>query len=88
MKTNWLWDTRLTEARVKKILKDENSSRFYIYAEKLFACASNARSAFSYISREVFVRNWPVIKQKIIKDVWNKGRVDFWQKVYDREIKR
>ncbi len=84
MKINWLWDTRLTDARVRQILKDEKNPRFYIYAEKLFSRVSNPPLAFSYIPREVFYRHWPVIRQRINKDVWNRGRADFWQGIYDR----
>ena len=84
MKTNWLWDTRLSETRVKKILKDEGNPRFYIYAEKLFSRISNSQTAFSYIPQEVFYRHWPVIKQRINKDAWSRGRADFWQNVYNR----
>lgn len=84
MKTNWLWDTRLSETRVKKILEDERNPRFYIYAEKLFSRVSNPQTAFSYIPKEVFCQHWPVIKQRIDKDTWNKGKADFWQKIYDQ----
>jgi len=84
MKTNWLWDTRLSETRVKEILKDESNPRFYIYAEKLFSRISDSQIAFSYIPKEVFYRNWPVIKQRINKDAWSRGRADFWQKIYNR----
>lgn len=84
MKTNWLWDTRLSESRVKNILKDEKNPRFYIYAEKLLSRITNPKTAFSYISKEVFCRQWPVIKQRINKDFWNKGKTDVWQKMYDQ----
>lgn len=84
MKTNWLWDTRLSEARVKKILEDENNPRFYIYAEKLFSRVRDPRIAFGYIPRNVFCRQWPVIKQRIERDAWNRGRADSWQKIYNR----
>lgn len=84
MKTNWLWDTRLTDTRVKKILKDERNPRFYIYAEKLFSRISDPQLAFSYIPKEVFYRNWPAIKQRIDKDAWSRGRAGLWQNIYDR----
>lgn len=84
MKTNWLWDTRLSETRVKKILEDENNPRFYIYAEKLFSRVSDPKVAFGYVPQNVFCRQWPVIKQRIEKDAWNRGRADYWQKVYNR----
>jgi len=86
MKTNWLWDTSLSETRVKKILKNERNPRFYIYAEKLFSRISNPETAFSYVPKEVFCRHWPIIKQRIDKDTWNKGKADFWQKIYDQIV--
>ncbi|MBF0522878.1 MAG: helix-turn-helix transcriptional regulator [Candidatus Omnitrophica bacterium] len=84
MKINWLWDTRLSETRVKKILEDEKNPRFYIYAEKLFSRVGSPQTAFSYIPKEVFCRQWPVIKQRIDKDAWSKGKADSWQKIYDQ----
>ena len=84
MKTNWLWDTRLSETKVKNILKNERNPRFYIYAEKLFSRISDPQIAFSYIPKEVFCQHWPVIKQRINKDAWNKSRAEVWQKTYNR----
>jgi DNA-binding XRE family transcriptional regulator len=84
MKKNWLWDTRLSETRVKKILKDERNPRFYMYAEKLFSRISDPQAAFDYVPKEVFCRQWPTIKQRVERDTWNRGRADFWQKIYDR----
>ena len=52
MKINWLWDTRLTEARVAKILQDESDPRFYIYAEKLFSRVSDPNIAFKYMPKD------------------------------------
>ena len=84
MKINWLWDTRLTETRVKKILQNEKDPRFYIYAEKLFSRVNDPNSAFNYVSKEVFYRNWPSIKKRIEKDAWVKNRALFWQSIYKR----
>jgi hypothetical protein len=65
MKINWLWDTRLSEAKVKKILKNQNDPRFYIYAEKLFTRVTDSKVAFNYISEEVFCQNWPTISKRV-----------------------
>lgn len=81
---HWLWDTRLSEARVRKILKDDKNPRFYIYAEKLFSRISDQKAAFDYVSKEVFCRQWPTIKERVEKDAWNRGRAVFWQKIYDQ----
>jgi len=84
MKINWLWDTRLSETRVKNILKDEKNPRFYIYAEMLFSRVTDTQMAFSYVPREVFCRHWPVIKKRIDKDAWSRGQTKFWQKMYEQ----
>ncbi len=86
MKVHWLWDTRLSETRVKKILKNENDPRFYIYAEKLFSRVRNPKTAFSYVPKEIFYHQWPAIKQRIEKDKWVKQKADFWQKKYEEII--
>ena len=85
MKINWLWDTRLSEARVKRILKNEHDPRFYIYAEKLFSRVNNAQEAFKYVSRRTFRKTWPVIKQRVEKDAWAKPKAQFWQNIYEKE---
>ncbi|MBI3602532.1 MAG: helix-turn-helix transcriptional regulator [Candidatus Omnitrophica bacterium] len=84
MKVNWLWDTKLSEARVKKILRNENDPRFYIYAEKLFSRMNNPQEAFDYVPKKVFCKRWPALKKRIEKDAWAKGRADFWQTIYER----
>ena len=84
MRTHWLWDTRLSETRGRKILKDEKNPRFYMYAEKLFSRISDQQEAFDYISKEVFCREWPTIKKRVETDAWSRGRADFWQKIYNR----
>ncbi len=88
MKTNWLWDTRLSEAKVKKILKYENNPCFYIYAEKLFSRVNNPQMVFGYVSKEIFVRHWPVIKQRISKNAWAKGSANFWQRIYEKILQQ
>ncbi len=82
MKTNWLWDIRLTEMRVSKILKDEKDPRFFIYAEKLFSRVSDPKVCFSFMPKHVFCRQWPAIKKRIEKDAWARKRVAFWQSIY------
>lgn len=84
MKVHWLWDTRLPETRVRKILKNEKNPRFYIYAEKLFSRLSSPKEAFNYVSKETFRKTWPVIKQRVEKDVWAKNKAEFWQNVYEK----
>ncbi len=84
MKTNWLWDVRLTEMKISKILKDEKDPRFFIYAERLFSRVSDPKIAFSFMPKHIFRRQWPAIKNRVKKDVWASKRVDFWQSVYKK----
>ena len=44
------------------------------------------KEAFGYVSKEVFCRQWPVIKKRIAKDAWAKGKMDFWQGIYERTL--
>ena len=87
MKINWLWDTRLTEKQVKRILKDPSNPRFYIYAEKLLSRTSDPDIALGIIDPKIFHREWPVLKKRIQKDAWAKHRVAFWQSVYAKMLK-
>ena len=84
MKINWLWDTRLTEARVVKILNNPSDPRFYIYAEKLFSRISNPKIAFQYIPKDLFHEKWLAIKVRVSKDAWARSKVDFWQSIYEK----
>lgn len=84
MKINWLWDSRVSEKEVKKILKDESHSKFDMYAEKLLSRVNEPKVVFAIIDKESFCRRWPYIKKRIKKDLWAKERVVFWQTMYER----
>ncbi|MBC8386963.1 MAG: helix-turn-helix transcriptional regulator [Actinobacteria bacterium] len=84
IKTNWLWDSRLGEIEVRKILKDVNNPKFDIYAEKLFSRVSDPKIAFSIIDKVTFCKKWPTIKKRMRKDRWLKDRVIFWQTIFER----
>ena len=86
MKINWLWDTRLNETRVKKILKDQNDPRFYIYAEKLFSRVSDPKIAFEFMPKKVFYIAWPLIKERVQKDAWAREKSNIWQSIYDKSL--
>ena len=83
MKINWLWDSRLSETEVKKILKDENHPKFDIYAEKLFSRVNDPKIAFGVIDKVIFCRKWSSIKKRMKKDRWFKDKVIFWQTIYE-----
>ncbi len=88
MKINWLWDSRLGENKVRKILKDEDHPKFEIYAEKLFSRVSDPKIAFSIIDKVTFCKKWSNIKKRMRKDRWLEDRVVFWQTIYERVHER
>lgn len=88
MKINWLWDSRLSEEKVKKILKDENHPKFDIYAERLFSRVSDPKMVFKIVDKVTFCKKWPSIKRRVRKDRWLKDRVIFWQTIYERVQER
>ena len=83
MRTNWLWDSRMEESKVREILKDENHPKFNIYAEKLFSRVNNPKVAFSIVDKVTFCKKWPSIKKRMRKDRWLRDRVIFWQTIYE-----
>lgn len=84
MKTNWLWDSRLSETEAKKILRNEEDPRFDLYAEKLLSRVNDPRLVFNIVDQEAFCRKWPTIKKRMRKDRWLEARVSFWQTIYER----
>ncbi len=88
MKQNWLWDSRLKEKEVIKILKGADNPKFDIYAGKLFSRVNNPKIAFSIIDKVTFCKKWPLIKKRMKKDTWVKNRVIFWQTIYERVHER
>lgn len=88
MKVNWLWDSHLSEAEVRKIVKDENNPKFNIYAQKLFSRLNDPKVAFGIIDEITFCRKWPAIKKQMQKDRWLNNRLTFWQTIYERVLER
>ena len=88
MKINWLWDSRLGETEVRKILKDENHPKFDIYAEKLFSRISDPKIVFNIVDKVTFCKKWPTIKKRMRKDRWLESKVIFWQTIYERVYER
>jgi len=84
VKINWLWDSRIGENEVKKILKDKNHPKFNLYAEKLLSRVSDPKMVFSMVDKVTFCKKWPSIKKRMIKDRWLKSKVAFWQTIYER----
>lgn len=88
IKVNWLWDSRLKESRVKKILKDAANPKFDIYAEKLFSRVGNPKIVFSIVDKVTFCKKWPCIKKRMRKNRWLKDRIVFWQTIYERVLEQ
>ncbi len=86
MRTNWLWDTKLKEDRVRQILHDERDPRFFIYAAKLLARVRDHDEVLSWISHEVWDRNWPLIRSRMIKDAWARPAVARWDRFHAQAI--
>lgn len=84
MKINWLWDSVLSAAEARKILKNENHPKFDMYAERLFSRVSDPKMVFDIVDRTTFCKKWPGIKKRMGKDQWLKERVAFWQTIYER----
>lgn len=84
MRINWLWDSRLDEKKVKKILEDENHPKFNLYTEKLLSRVSDPGVVFDFISELSFCKKWPGIKRRMRRDRWLRDRVIFWQTMYER----
>jgi DNA-binding XRE family transcriptional regulator len=82
MKTNWLWDSKVKEPQVRRILKDSRNARFYIYATKLLSRVQDPEIAFSYMPSRTFVSHWAEIKDRMVKDAWARQQVSRWQHVY------
>lgn len=83
MKTHWLWDSRLDEAKVRAALRNEGDPRFDIYAEKLLSRIGRPREVFHLMDKKAFCRQWPKIKRRMQKDRWLQNRVLFWQTIYE-----
>lgn len=84
MKTNWLWDTTLSEKEVREILKNEKHPKFDTYTEMLLARISDPEIVFSFINKKTFCCKWPKIKKRLAKDRWLRNRILFWQIIYER----
>ncbi len=88
IKRNWLWDIQTDEKKVKKILKNENDQRFFIYAGMLFSRNNDVDYVFSLVNKKVFCRYWPLIKEKVDQQGWfSPYKSDFWQPVYEKTLK-
>ena len=89
MNRDWLWDRKVTNGEVKRILKNPQHRNFVLFASLLLTRKNNPKDIFGdYIDPLIFCRNWFVIKKSMRKDKWNSKRVIFWQIIYEKLIER
>lgn len=85
MDRSWLWDRKISAAKIKSIFKDESHPRFAEFAALLLARKNTPKEVFKdYFCALVFCRNWPKIKKRMRRDSWNNPRIVFWQAVYEQ----
>lgn len=89
MKSNWLWDRKIDDVRVKEILSDPENEEFINFAALLLSRNNSPREVFAeYISQENFLYNWAEIKKKMKTDDWNNTRIEFWQAFFEAVKKK
>ena len=84
MAKDWLWDRKISDSKIKSILKKPDNPRFMEFAGLLLSRKNTPKEVFkSYLDKLVFCKNWYGIKREMRKDKWNNPRIEFWQEVYD-----
>ena len=86
MKTNWLWDSKLSKKEARAILKNAKHPKFEMYAAKLLSRVSDPTVVFGYIDEVVFCKSWPGIKKRLARDRWLKNKIVFWQAMHERRL--
>lgn len=88
MNSGWLWDMKISDEKVRQILRHPEGKRFIHFASLLLRRKNEPREVFSrYLDKEVFCKNWPAIKRMMRRDDWNSTRIIFWQAVYEELVK-
>ena len=85
MKSNWLWDMKISKCEVKKILRNPQDKKFLKFSAVLLARENSPKEVLTkYITPINFCRNWHLIKKVMRKDKWNDRRIEFWQAIYEK----
>jgi len=85
MRSDWLWDRKITDAGAGKILKKPDSTSFLTIAALLLSRNNEPRKVFkSYLDPVIFCRHWPAIKRRMRQDKWSEPRIVFWQAIYEK----
>ncbi len=82
---NWLWDRKISEKKVKKILSEPENPEFVEYASLLFSRTNDVSFVFkNYINQVIFCKNWQKIKRDMRKNKWNEPKIIFWDAIYEK----
>ncbi|MEW6040866.1 MAG: helix-turn-helix transcriptional regulator [Elusimicrobiota bacterium] len=89
MSNNWLWDQKISDKSVRKILKNPEDKKYLKFAVLLLSRKNVPKEVFTqYINPVDFCRNWQGIKKIMKKNKWNDPRIEFWQAIYERLMKK
>lgn len=81
--TTIFWDKKANTEEARNILRDELNPRFVEFASLLLSRTNKPKNVFSkYLSKELFVNNWPKIKRRMRENRWNDRRIIFWEEIY------
>lgn len=85
MKRDWLWDMRITERQINKILGNPEHPRFISLCSLLLLRKNTPQEVFrDYLKPQYFCRYWKEIKRRMQKDAWGSPRIEFWQAIYEK----
>jgi len=85
MRSDWLWDRKISDAKAKKVLKNPDSEGFFAMAALLLSRNNEPQKVFNgYLNPIVFCRHWPAIKRRMRQDKWSEPRIVFWQAIYEK----
>lgn len=85
MRSDWLWDRKISDAKAKKVLKNPDSEGFFAIAALLLSRKNEPREVFkNYLNPVVFCRHWSAIKRRMRQDKWSEPRIVFWQAIYEK----
>ncbi|MFH1202230.1 MAG: helix-turn-helix transcriptional regulator [Candidatus Omnitrophota bacterium] len=84
LKSDWLWDRKITPQKAKSILSRPDDAHFLGLASLLLSRKNSPQEVFkNYIKTMDFLQNWQRIKRQMRKDNWNNPRIEFWQAIYE-----
>lgn len=89
MKSNWLWDRKISASGARRILKNPAHRRFFYLAALLLARNNEPKEVFdNYLEPLLLCKHWAVIKKRMREDKWAGPRIIFWQAIYERLLEK